>query len=201
MHFAKVLSFLALVSSTLAAPYAYYGHKQGNTVFKTIFRTAYVTKIVDGNQPSPSSALVPALEPTPVTSIEVVVAPNHTGYMATVNEYRVRLGLSTLAQDAKLEANALKTVMDGNGRMAHQLNPGSFGQVLAPGQFEDFHHVFVGGWLCERPDLKGLNGECSIASKGWMYSSTGHADILTSGGYKTIGCAWFNGIWGCDLAW
>jgi hypothetical protein len=95
--------------------------------------------------------------------------------------------------------NALETVINGNGWMAHQLNPGSLGQVLAPGEPEGFRHVFVGGWLCEKPRLKDLNGECGTVSEGWTYSSTGHVDIVISNKYKSIGCAWFNGIWGCDF--
>ena len=124
--------------------------------------------------------------------------------MATVNEWRAKLGLPAFQQSSKREATALKTAKDGNGNMVHQLLPGTFGQVLAPGKPDEFFHCFVGGWLCERPDMAGMNGICATASKGWYYTSTGHADILTSKNYKTIGCA--NaigsngvGIWACDL--
>jgi hypothetical protein len=34
-----------------------------------------------------------------------------------------------------------------------------------------------------------------------MYTSTGHVDILTNKDYKTIGCANFDGIWGCDVGY
>ncbi|KAK3314973.1 hypothetical protein B0H66DRAFT_328863 [Apodospora peruviana] len=122
------------------------------------------------------------------------------GYMDVVSDWRNRLGLKQLKLDGTLENNARKTVVEGNGKMVHQLNPGSFAQVLAPGGPNDFTHCFVGGWLCERPDMKGMNGICATEGKGWIHTSTGHADILTSGSYSKIGCANYNGIWGCDLA-
>jgi hypothetical protein len=120
--------------------------------------------------------------------------------MAIVDEWRGKLGLKNLIHDDQLEANAIKTCREGNGQMVHQLNPGSMGQVLAPGGPDDFYHVFVGGWLCEKPNMPGMNGVCAEASKGWYYTSTGHADILTSPSYSKIGCGEAGGIWGCDLA-
>jgi hypothetical protein len=119
--------------------------------------------------------------------------------MDVVNEYMTKLGLRPFEHDAKLEANALDTVKSSHGQMVHKLNPGSFGQVLAPAGPGDFKHAFVGGWLCERPSI--LSGECDSASKGWMYTSTGHVDILTNKDYKTIGCADSDGIWGCDVGY
>ena len=76
-------------------------------------------------------------------------------------------------------------------------------QVLAPGEANDssFEHVFVGGWLCERPGLAGLDGVCQEQSKGWDYAGqVGHADILTSDKYTKFGCGCGSGIWACDLA-
>jgi hypothetical protein len=87
--------------------------------------------------------------------------------------------------------------------MKHKLNPGTYGQVLAPGKpdMESFLSVFVGGWLCEIPTLPGLDGVCSTMSKGWSYEGqTGHAEILTSDNYSKIGCKNYEGIWCCDLA-
>jgi uncharacterized protein YkwD len=120
--------------------------------------------------------------------------------MGIVDEWRAKLGLSKLTHDAQLEQNAIKTCREGNGEMVHQLNEGSMGQVLAPGGPDDFYHVFVGGWLCEKPDMAGMDGVCAEASKGWYYTSTGHADILTAPNYSKIGCGEQGGIWGCDLA-
>lgn len=134
-------------------------------------------------QPQPTSTQAPA-----------------SGYMGTVNEWRGKLGLPTLAQDATLEANALKTCSDHPGQMVHELNSGSNAQVLAPGGPDDFVKVFVGGWLCEKPNMAGMNGICDTMSQGWSYEGqTGHADILSSTSYTKIGCANYSGIWACDL--
>lgn len=125
-----------------------------------------------------------------------------SGYMGVVGEWRKKLGLKELKHDAKLESNALNCVTESNGQMVHKLNPGTYGQVLAPGSADDFEHVFVGGWLCEIPTLPGLNGICSKESQGWSYEQqTGHAKILTDPSYTIIGCALYNGIWGCDLGY
>lgn len=124
-------------------------------------------------------------------------------YMGTVNTWRSKLGLPDLEHDDKLESNAADTCTAGNGEMVHKLNPGTMGQVLAPGQCEDsaFEHVFVGGWLCEKPNMAGMDGVCGEQSKGWTYAGqTGHADILTNTGYSKIGCKCVKGIWGCDVA-
>ncbi|RYP74750.1 hypothetical protein DL771_002814 [Monosporascus sp. 5C6A] len=123
------------------------------------------------------------------------------GYMDVVTHWRSQMGLPALSEDWTLVGNAQKTVWDGNGQMVHQLLPGTWAQVLAPGSPEDFEHVFVGGWLCEIPDYPGLNGICDVLGAGWDHQGqTGHAEILTSTSYTRIGCAWHNGIWGCDLA-
>ncbi|KAK3217124.1 hypothetical protein GRF29_1g2055946 [Pseudopithomyces chartarum] len=159
-------------------------------------------------EPSPSPAPAPyepepQPEPQPEPSPSPAPAPpsSDSGYMGTVNTWRAKLGLSELTHDATLEGNALKTCDDGNGEMKHELNSGTFGQVLAPGQPDEFERVFVGGWLCERPDMAGLDGICSTMSEGWAYNGqTGHADILSSPDYKKIGCANAKGIWGCDVA-
>jgi hypothetical protein len=122
-------------------------------------------------------------------------------YMVIANQWRHNLDKGSLVHDPKLESNAKDTVMSSNGRMVHKLNTGTYAQVLAPGTAEDFEDVFVGGWLCERPNLPGLDGVCSTLSRGWDYrGQTGHADILTTAEYSKIGCGWHTGIWACDLA-
>lgn len=147
---------------------------------------------------TPTPTPTPEPEPTP-TPTPTPAPPAETGYMSIVNEYRAKLGLPDLTVDSQLEANAYKTCKDGNGQMVHQLNPPSMAQVLAPGNMDEFKHIFVGGWLCEKPNMAGLNGECSTQSEGWYYTSTGHADILTSKDYTHIGCASDGKITGCDL--
>lgn len=156
------------------------------------------TKVVEYSQapaPAPTSTEEPATSAAP--------APSSTasGYQGVVDTWRAKLGLKALANDAKLESNAMDTVVSSNGQMVHKLNPGSYGQVLAPGNADDFEHVFVGGWLCEIPSLPGLDGVCATQSDGWAYNGqTGHAEILTSDNYSKIGCALHAGIWCCDLA-
>lgn len=149
-------------------------------------------------EPTPEPAPAPSPSPSPAPVPE---APSNAGYQAIVDEWRAKLGLSKLENDSKLQANAYDCVYNGNGKMVHKLNPGSYGQVLAGGEENHFKEVFVGGWLCEIPTLPGLDGVCSKMSEGWDYQGqTGHAKILTSPQYTKIGCAWYNNIWGCDLA-
>ncbi|KAK5080850.1 hypothetical protein LTR70_009524 [Exophiala xenobiotica] len=131
----------------------------------------------------------PAASPTAPAS-----GSSNGGYMDVVSEWRAKMGMSPLAEDSTLQANALKTAADGNGNMVHQLNEGSFGQVLAPGDASEFERCFVGGWLC-------LDGVCSTMSQGWAYGGqTGHAELLSSTKYSKIGCGNAGGIWACDLA-
>jgi uncharacterized protein YkwD len=151
--------------------------------------------------PAPAPVYTPAPAPEPKPSASPA-PPAAAGYMGTVSEYRAKLGLKPLSMDAGLQSNAEKTVEASNGQMVHKLFPGTYGQVLAPEQDTDaaFARAFVGGWLCEKPDMAGMDGVCKTMSSGWTYSSTGHADILTSDKYSKIGCANHAGIWCCDLA-
>lgn len=84
--------------------------------------------------------------------------------------------------------------------MKHHLYPGTLSQVLCPGPLDGFRYCFVGGWLCEKPDMPGMNGICKTEGAGFFHDATGHADILTSPRYARIGCANFQGLWACDLA-
>jgi hypothetical protein len=99
-------------------------------------------------------------------------------YMTVVNEYRTRLDLPKLTWGSQLQANAKKTVVDGNGEMVHQLNPPSMAQVLCPGTKDDFKTCFVGGWLCERPNTPGLEDDCKTLGQSFTHTETGHTDIL-----------------------
>ncbi|KAJ4522651.1 hypothetical protein HRR78_000138 [Exophiala dermatitidis] len=128
---------------------------------------------------------------------------DESGYMAVVSKWRAAGGYPALTRDSTLEANALKTSTNSVGGLIHELNPGSFAQVLAPGSPSNFENVYVGGWLCEIPSLPGLDGICSTESKGWSYGGqTGHASILSSTSYSKIGCAISTNtnVWACDLA-
>ncbi|KAL9100752.1 MAG: hypothetical protein Q9187_009327 [Circinaria calcarea] len=146
--------------------------------------------------------------------------------LTTVNKYRQLYSLPKLSWSSVLTKNALKTGTDGGGvTQTHQLNPGSFAQVITPGMSTAV--VDLGGdtpfelsyvaWLCEvssDPQLSagGVN-QCDLVEKilHMRYSSTGHYDILTSKKYTQIGCAFarnpgaaatsvYQGLWVCDLA-
>lgn len=169
---------------------------------------AVTTVVYEAPEPT-TSDYVEVAEPTyeeeaPASSTAgyaAAPAATNSGYQGIVDTWRSKLGLKALTNSAKLEANALDTVVSSNGQMVHKLNPGTYGQVLAPGSESDFEHVFVGGWLCEIPTLPGLDGVCATQSDGWTYEGqTGHAEILTSGSYSEIGCALHAGIWCCDVA-
>jgi len=220
----------ALAGSALAVPqYGTPNEEVKNVdvVIETVIQTVYVT---DDGSAKPTPAPEPVYEAPAVTTIVYeepakptseapapqptseapapqptkeapAPAPTSSGYMGVVDNWRAKLGMKALVHDDQLEANALNCVTESNGQMIHKLNPGSYGQVLAPGNADDFEHVFVGGWLCEMPNLPGLDGVCATQSEGWRYDGqTGHAKILTDDSYSKIGCALYAGIWGCDVA-
>ena len=218
MHAAQALSILALAGSAVALPgwgnwgnywsgngnQGNWNQNQNNDVAVV---TQYTTVTYGGQWSKPTAAPQASATYTqpavaqPTASSAPVDAGSSDGYMGTVNQWRGKLGLSNLSEDSKLQGNALKTAQDGNGEMVHQLNPGSMAQVLAPGSPDEFVKVFVGGWLCELPNMPGMDGICDSMSAGWAYGGqTGHADILKSSSYSKIGCACATGIWSCDLA-
>jgi len=217
----SAFALAALAGVTLAVPH--YGSRPQNENVVWVVETIVETVTVTDGTPQAQATYVPYAPqapqaaattpcettpaytpaPAPVYSAAPAPAPQptDTGYMAIVNKYRGIMGKPALTQDSSLEANDLACLQASPGQMQHVLNPGSYGQVLAPGGPDDFLHVFVGGWLCEEPSLLGSDsGECDTQSSGWMYDGTGHADILSSDGYTRIGCQNSDGIWGCDVA-
>lgn len=153
--------------------------------------------------PASYSAPAPSPEPEAPAADSGSAPANDGSWQSVVAEWRSNMGLAALTPDATLTNNAQDTADSSSGGLKHKLNPGSMAQVLAPGDANDFEHVYVGGWLCELPNAPGLNGVCAEQSKGWDYAGqTGHAEILTSGNYKKIGCAHSSstGVWSCDLA-
>lgn len=173
-----------------------------NVVWVTVTATAGAPVI-------PTATAVASAPAAPVSSSSAAAAipstgsSDESGYIAVVSKWRAAGGLPPLTRDSTLEANALKTSTDSVGGLKHELNPGSFAQVLAPGTPDNFESVYVGGWLCEIPSLPGLNGICSTAAQGWNHAGqTGHADILVSTKYTKIGCAisTSTGVWACDAA-
>ncbi|RVX67720.1 hypothetical protein B0A52_07843 [Exophiala mesophila] len=155
-----------------------------------------------GSPPASGGDSAPASSPAPsVGSSGSTPSVGGGGdWFSIANKWRVAIGKSAFTEDSKLVANAQDTANSSGGQLKHKLNPGSFAQVLAPGNSGNFESVFLGGWLCERPSLPGLNGVCASASQGWNHAGqTGHADII-NGGYSKIGCALGQGIWACDFA-
>lgn len=185
--------------------------------------------------PPPSSTPVqvpvrsPSPKPIPAATEEVDDgSPKSDGVtlLTTINKYRKAYNVNTLTWSSKLAGNALKTGTDGGGvNQVHQLNPGTYGQVITPGTDHrtgdmkydpdtSFELSFV-AWLCEvssDPQLKSPIDQCALVAKNlhMYYSDTGHHDILTSSSYKTIGCAFaknpnaapnspYQGLWVCDL--
>jgi hypothetical protein len=144
----------------------------------------------------------------------------------TINNYRVNANLPLMTWNDQLAANAFKTGNDVSGRaLVHQLNPGSYGQVLVFG-FDDNDvcdknlmgwtpfEVFFLSWMCERPLDPALNGVCDMVFEVGRIDTagqTGHHDLLASTDYTQIGCAFardplapacaqFPGVWACDVA-
>ncbi|KAL8688922.1 MAG: hypothetical protein Q9218_005288 [Villophora microphyllina] len=146
--------------------------------------------------------------------------------LTTINKWRAKYAIPALTWSTTLVANVQKTENDDHGYMLnHELNPGTYAQVLAQGfntalsctaPDSPFELAYV-GWLCEVPDTRLTNdngvNQCDKASNCLHMSyggETGHWQILTNGAYKTIGCAFtaanppqasFQGLWGCDLGY
>ncbi|KAF1986372.1 hypothetical protein K402DRAFT_404450 [Aulographum hederae CBS 113979] len=146
--------------------------------------------------------------------------------LSIVNKWRsTQAGCGHFTWDSQLAKNALKTGVDGGGvNQVHQLNAGSYAQVITPGMEKagDFDlkgdtpfELSYTAWLCEAP-TSALTGaspdQCTLVNDvlHMSYSGTGHSDILTSKDYKTIGCAFapnpnadptspYQGLWVCDL--
>ena len=155
----------------------------------------------NGGWSSQPAAAAPTASPSSTASTDTPSLGSGGDWFTIASKWRAALGKPAWTLDSKLVANAQDTADSSGGQLVHKLNPGSFAQVLAPGDASDFESVFVGGWLCELPDLAGLNGVCATASGGWNHAGqTGHAETLSSTQYTKIGCALGDGIWSCDLA-
>ena len=142
----------------------------------------------------------------------------------TINKWRSLYNVNTLTWSDQLAGNAQKTGIDDGGvNENHELNPGSFAQVIAPSA-ESFTQDLQGdtpfeltyvGWLCEipsDPQLQTGTDQCALVNNvlHYVYGETGHHDILVSTSYNTIGCAFtqnpnakagspYQGLWICDL--
>ena len=177
---------------------------------------------------TPPSSTPPAPSPTPVQQAYGDGSPLSGGVslLTTVNKWRGAYGLSHLKWSTKLEGNARKTGTDGGGvNQNHELNPGTMGQVITPGEqtaygdlkgVSPFELSYV-AWLCESSSDRQLNDGidyCGLVSNvlHMYYTSTGHHDILCSTSYSTIGCAFapnpnadakspYQGLWVCDVGY
>jgi len=143
-----------------------------------------------------------------------------------INYWRAISNSGDLKWSTQLQANAQKTGDDNKGSTQdHELNPGTYGQVITPGQ-----QTFIAGadgkgdspfemsylaWLCEAPSNPGTNttagygisgtvNQCQVVADNLhiTMSGTGHADILKDSDYKTIGCAFAkNAAAAADSPW
>ncbi|CBX96877.1 predicted protein [Plenodomus lingam JN3] len=231
MRSTTVLSIAALAGAVVAAPWNYGSPANNvHVVVETVYHTVYVDEpasspapkpdypeqpdepdydweappapvITDTPQPAPEPAPTPEPTPEPSPEPSPEPTPDDSSYQAIIKKWRQKMGLPELQHSALLEQNAIRTVLRSNGEMAHFLFEGSKGQVLAPGDENNFEKVFVGGWLCEMPQLFGLDGICQTMSDGWVYNGqVGHAKILTDPQYTTFGCGVHKKIWCCDVA-
>ncbi|MDI1485245.1 MAG: hypothetical protein OHK93_000382 [Ramalina farinacea] len=169
---------------------------------------------------------VPATTTTPVPSVTPSVTPvsspatssggdSGNAMLDSFNKMRAQWNpaLKPYTWDATLAANAAKTVKDDGGSvMTHELNPGSNAQCIAEGSdgngadgrtgFEQAAAM----WMCEKPA-----GSLDCGSAKNSNGDTGHADIISSGSYSTVGCAYQasttggtatgdgqKGLWACD---
>ena len=142
----------------------------------------------------------------------------------TINKWRSLYNVNTLTWSDQLAANAQKTGNDDGGvNENHELNPGSFAQVIAPSA-QSFSQDLQGDtpfeltyvvWLCEvpsDPQLQTDTDQCALVQSvlNYVMEETGHHNILVSTVYNSIGCAFtqnpnaqaispYQGLWICDL--
>lgn len=171
-----------------------------STTIMVSFKSLILVIMAAGSTLAMPKPTEPLAMDIPAPKVETIQArANH--YMDIVGEWRQRIGRTQLLYHAPLEANALNAVREANGQIRYKLNPGSFAQVMGPGacDLNGFYRLFVGGWLCGRPNLPGLNGICANFPE-YVSQTPAHADILTTAAYSRIGCGCAANIWACDLA-
>lgn len=141
----------------------------------------------------------------------------------TVNTWRSRYKLPSLAWDTTLAGYAQNAALDGtcDQMPRHQLLRDTLAEVISPGIETNtenwdlqggtpFGLTYSGAWLCQRPTaiLTNDNGvdRCALGER-YLHvpngESPGLSDILTSKSYKRIGCAYTSigctGWWICYL--
>ena len=225
-------SFIAslLAVNALSLPYAWRAYQNGENLLVTSDTSTTETIITHGT-PCVSEAshtlVPPKTRSSPPSNDIVLFGPPTSGGVSiidTINKWRSLYNVNSLSWSDQLAANAQKTGDDNHGETEnHELNPGSFAQVITPGaqSFNNdlrgdtpFELCFV-GWLCEVPSdsqLQSGTDQCALVKEvlNLVFSGTGHHDILTSSNYKSVGCAFtqnpnaqpgspYQGLWVCDL--
>lgn len=176
--------------------------------------------------PTPSPTTQPASSSGGNGSNDGSPLSDGVSLLTTINKWRRAYNLNELKWSSKLAGNAQKTGDDGQGvNQNHELNPGTYAQVITPGTDHKIQGLDYGpdtcfelsyvAWLCESndPQLKSPVDQCALVANNlhMEYSSTGHHDILTSTSYSQIGCGFaknsnasptspYQGLWVCDLA-
>lgn len=138
--------------------------------------------------------------------------------LETANKYRAMFGFPAFSYNSTLAANAAKTNADNGANVKnHELNAGSFAQCIAEvdnnagsNGLSPFELTYL-AWLCEIPDAKiGVVCKEMLDATNMQidYSDPGHAEILRSTSYSTIGCNYltstqhhdnYAGMWTCDF--
>ena len=110
--------------------------------------------------PSPTTSVAPAPTPSAPGTSDGSPLSGGVSLLTTINKYRTRYNVNTLAWSAQLQANAQKTGDDDGGvNQVHELNPGSYAQVISPGatsypasddlQRDTPFELTFSAWLCE----------------------------------------------------
>ena len=154
---------------------------------------------------APVKTSAPVQQPPP----QQPQAPSDSGsgnsVLNTINKLRKEWdgSLQAYTWSPELEKNAEQTAKgseQGGTQQLHTLNPGSFGQCIAPGKADDITSALK-MWLCEIK--KNLAGQCgnsnSDANIFARNDPLGHAKIFGNAGYTFIGCFFMGELWTCDF--
>ena len=188
----------------------------------TLIATLFAASVLS----TPVSSKLSTKVGLPAAKLVTRASPSSGGVslINTINKWRSLYHVNTLTWSDQLASNAQKTGKDDGGvNENHELNPGSYAQVIAPSS-QSFSQNLKGdtpfeltyvGWLCEvpsDPQLQTGTDQCALVNNvlHYYYTDTGHHDILVSSSYKSIGCAFtqnpnaqagspYQGLWICDL--
>ena len=108
----------------------------------------------------PTTSAAPAPTPSAPGTSDGSPLSGGVSLLTTINKYRKLYNINTLTWSAQLQANAQKTGNDDGGvNEVHELNPGSYAQVIAPGaqsfpastnlEGDTPFELTFAAWLCE----------------------------------------------------